>query len=81
MSTNLCWRTIDPENHWMPKELKHKISRKYWEHDGSLGGEPILIDMSDYKYFEGLRDAGVDGAEDILNALEIHGEIEISLLG
>jgi hypothetical protein len=80
VSTNIYWRPINPDKQCLPKDLKYKIARKYWGHDGSLGGEPVIIDKTDYAYFEGLKDAGVEGAEEIINAIDKYGEIEIMLV-
>lgn len=81
MSTNLFWKPapVKPEGTSLPKTLKFAISKKYWDHDGSLSGCPILIDRTDYSYFEGLRDAGTEGASEILEAIDKYGEIEITL--
>jgi hypothetical protein len=81
MSFNLFWRELPvmPQEHSLSKELKFAISHKYWDHDGSLSGNPIIINADDILYFKGLKDAGMADAQEIVNALQKYGAIEIYL--
>ena len=59
----------------LPDELKYVISRRLWDTDGSTGhGEAGMCD-SDIPYLEGLRDAGIKGAKELIKAIEKHGGI------
>ena len=40
---------------------------------------PWSIDEGDKKYFVGLKDAGVHGAQKVIDLLEEHGEIRLRL--
>jgi hypothetical protein len=58
MSTNLYWYPAPPEPHGqsLSRGLKFRIARKYWGHDGSLGGDPRVLTAEDVPYLEGVRD-------------------------
>jgi len=70
MSCSLYWKPII-ENSFRVGDhiLRNAIENRY-----SL---PTVIGFSAKNYLEGLRDAGVNGAEDLLEAIEKHGEIEV----
>lgn len=67
MSTSLVWRPI-ADAHSLPDELKYVLRKK---------GLPRVFTSSDYDYVHGLVDAGVKGADELLELLNQHGEIEL----
>lgn len=83
MSTNLYVRPYQPEplGKDLAYELKKAISQKYWQHDGSLGGDWIVLGTDDISYIEGLRDAEIEDADTLLNEIKKHGAVEIALIG
>lgn len=78
MSSTLYWRPAPkdvPPAESLPFELKKAIARRFWDHDGSLHGEEIEVDTEGVPYLEGLSDAGVDGADELLQAIREHGRV------
>lgn len=76
MSSTLMWRPADPiVGEPLSFALKKTISRKLWGTDGSTGGGEAMLTINDAAYVEGLRDAGVDGADKLLAILNEHHAI------
>ena len=75
MSSSLMWRPIATDANHLPKELKFVISRRLWDTDGSIGGGEASMNMSDLSYLEGLNDAGVKGANELIDAIRKHGTV------
>ena len=71
MSSNLVWEPADRKNHSLPYELKFAMRKHY--------GEPIDKILTDLEapYLEGLRDAGISGAQILLDAIEKHDKIHV----
>ena len=76
MSSSLMWKPRKAHG-FLPKELKRVISRRLWDTDGSCGGHPAVVDSRDIGYLQGLRDAKIEGAEELIGLIEKHGEIEL----
>lgn len=80
MSTSLLWRPIVPvEEHTLPNQLKYRLGPRYWNHDGTLGGEPVTLSSDDLQYLAGLKDGGVEGAEELIDAINKYGAVEMWL--
>lgn len=79
MSSRMYWRPaqVDPPRNDLPYALKHAIARRFWGHDGSLYGEEIMFDKAMLGYLEGLADAKVDGASDLVAAIKTHGVVSV----
>lgn len=78
MSTNLFWKPIViVKDNILPKALKYALSKKYFDHDGSLVSGPVELDSSHQEYISGLRDAGISGASELIDAINKHGRVEI----
>ena len=78
MSSTLYWRPAPkdvPPAEGLPYELKKAIARRFWDHDGSLHGDEIEVGAAEVPYLEGLSDGGVDGAEELLQAIREHGRV------
>lgn len=72
MSSNLTWRPVHPAaNETLPDRLKFALKKRH--------GDPVetTLSSSDIPYIEGLVDAGVEGAERLLEIICEVGEIEI----
>lgn len=71
MSSSLEWEPRNRERESLPDELKFVLRKRY--------GEPVssIIDDSDLAYLAGLRDAGIEGAEDLIEAINKYGEIHV----
>jgi hypothetical protein len=73
VSSALMWRPIVPtQGRQLPFALKKTLSRKLWGTDGSCGGGEAVMTSADIPYLEGLRDAGVDGAEQLIDIINKH---------
>lgn len=83
MSTNLYVRPYQPEplGEDLAYELKKSISQKYWDHDGSLSGDWIVLGAEDVPYLEGLRDAKIKDADTLIEKILKFGAVEIALIG
>jgi hypothetical protein len=83
VSSNLYWRQAEPPppSNLLPYGLKKAISQRFWSHDGSLHGEEVLITIDDMPYFEGLADAGVDGAASLVEVIQEKDRILIWIGG
>lgn len=78
MSMDLYWEPVaeQPDRNF-PRSLKYVISQRYFQHDGSLGSDPVILNSSDLPYFEGLRDGNVEGANAVIRAIQKYGQIKI----
>ena len=72
MSSSLYWEPVNKENKYFPDELKYALRKRF----GSLI-ERVALNYDDVSYLEGLRDAGVKGAEELISAIEKHDEVVI----
>lgn len=80
MSTSLYWRPVPkdpPPSRELSYELKKAIARRLWGHDGSLCGAEVEVDAGMALYLEGLVDAGVPGADELLDAVREHGRVVV----
>lgn len=81
MTTTMYWRPAPkdvPPAHDLPDTLKRALANRIWDHDGTLHGESVQIGtQTDLAYLEGLRDAGVDGAQELLTAIRKNGLVEL----
>jgi hypothetical protein len=71
MSTTLHWKPKITEGQSLSKELKFALSRKL------AGLTSIDMGREDIPYLFGLLDAGLADAEDLIDAIEQHGEITL----
>jgi len=80
MSTSLYWtpapRDVPPAE-GLPYELKKAIAQRLWGHDGSVYGEKVELSRATaiIPYLEGLADAGVDGAAELIRAINTHDSV------
>lgn len=73
MSSSLQWKPAFPaEGGTLDYELKRAISRRLWDTDGSTGHGEATVTRADLPYLEGLRDAGVKGAQKLIDLIEKH---------
>ncbi len=69
------WKPETTASGYLPDDLKRTISRRLWDTDGSCGGGPVTVGRGDLSYLAGLRDAGVKGANDLIELINKHGAI------
>ena len=78
MSSSLAWCVVLPtENNYLPDQLKRKLSRRLWNTDGSCGDGRVTVGRDLIPYLEGLRDCGIDGAEELIDLIQKHEYIEL----
>ncbi len=81
MSTDLYYRPfIRKDGKDLSYELKKAIAPKYYDHDGSLGGNWLVLDSDEIPYLEGIRDGGIKDAQELIDAINKYGAVEIALL-
>lgn len=70
MGCSLYWRPIPKKQYRVGEyQLRDILEKRY--------GYPSELDCSDVTYLKALDDAGVEGADELVEAIEKHGEIEI----
>lgn len=74
MSATLCWRPVVKNRKTLPDALKFVLRDKRGQ-----GSEKNTYDHSDFPYLRGLVDAEVDGAQELIAAIEQHEEVEVWL--
>ena len=69
MSSTLMWEPLRRNKKDLPNEMKYILRKKY--------GEPVKIVLSerDIEYLQGVKDAGVESIETLINAIEKYQEI------
>lgn len=82
MSFSLHWRpvTTPPPDYYLDSQLKYRLARRLWDHDGTLRGQPVPISKGDLRmigYLEALADQEVPGAKELLAAVQAHETVEI----
>lgn len=80
----MYWRPApkeEPPAHDLPYELKRAVAQRFWGHDGTLHADDHLLSKEDVPYLEGLADAGVDGATELIEAIRQHGRLLVWIGG
>jgi len=78
MSSSLCWKpVVRNDEETLPDELKRVISKKLWGTDGSCGGESVVVGSEIFGYLAGLMDSGIDGADELIELISTHGQVEL----
>lgn len=82
MSTSLYWRPVpkDPAPGDVPEDVVSALRRRYWEEwpNSADRSEPREIGQTDIAWLEGLRDAGLEGANELIAAIREHGTIRLT---
>jgi len=77
MSSKLYWRPRSTSSMLLSDDLKKILARKFWDHDGSLSNGPMRMNNSHLEYLCGLRDAGVEDAQKLIDGIEKFDLIEV----
>ncbi len=72
MSSTLQWFPKKREGASLPTSLKLTLRKRY-----PGGSIDTYLNYADLPYLEALRDMDMDGAQALIDAITIHGEIEI----
>lgn len=71
MSTSAYWKPVAENSDSFTNEMKHALERGYGSH--------FTLDAKDLSWLEGVRDAGVKGAEDVIEAVLKYESIEVTI--
>lgn len=75
MSSSLCWKkVIIQEAKYLDDELKFILRKKY---DGNWPVRLFSNDSNEMGYLEGLKDAGVKGAEELIEIIRENEQVDI----
>ena len=75
MGQNLYWiPEVKPQGHYLPDALKSILRKEY-----DLHGAGTIFGQGEVGFFQGLKAAGVEGAEDLIAAITQHGEVRVYL--
>jgi len=77
MSSTLMWKPLTGAQGSLSYELKRVISKRLWDTDGSCGGGVATMNSTDLDYLQGLMDAGIEGADEIIDLIHEHGDIQL----
>lgn len=79
MSASMYWRPVrpKPEGTYVDDRLRHVLARRLWNQDGSLSASPDVLDENMIPYLEGVRDAGVPAAQELIDAIKKHEVVEV----
>lgn len=74
MSGHLMWEPADRKKKSLPTTLKWALEKRY-------GGSPNDITMSQdhMNYLHGLLDGGVEGAQELIDAIDKHGSVQLTV--
>ena len=70
----IYYKELEPDTHpSVSSKMENILKERYdFEEDGEI---VLYTGLSTTAYFEGLEDAGIDGARDILNFIEKHKRV------
>lgn len=74
MSANLMWEPANRKAHSLPDALKFVLRDKM-----GISGERTPMGRDQLNYLSGLRDAGVDGAQTLIEAIDKYEVVEVWL--
>ena len=79
MSASMYWQPVvrRPDGECVDDALRYRLARRLWSQDGSSSTDKEELDESIVPYLEGLRDGGVEGADEMIKAIRQHGQIEV----
>lgn len=73
MTANLYWEPIIEPKRSLSDELKYALRKRF----DIERGQKQRLDESDINYLSGLKDGGVKGTDELIEAIKKHGEVEI----
>lgn len=71
MTMNAHWKPVIRDSEGLGDKLKFALRRKYGD------GFHARLSSSDMEYLAGLRDAGIDDASTLIDAIFEHDEVEV----
>ena len=79
MSSTLVWRPVESPNGYFENNLKRAIGSYKFGGDGSVWDGPVVFDKDEVKFLKGLLHAGIADAEDLIDLIYKHEQIELLL--
>ena len=71
MSSTLYWEPVQRKQKDLPNTLKYVLQKK-------IGGTvDTVMSEHDISYLRGLEDAGIEGATELIKAIEKHGQVVV----
>lgn len=81
MSDDLYWRQLPSAraSTQLDRQLKYKLARHLWGHDGTLRGDRAVIQVGSpaEAFVKGLTACDVPGAAQLWQAVTAHGAVEV----
>ncbi len=73
MTTTLVWQ-VKPKSNYrsLPFQLRQVLEKRYKKF-------PKVVSAADIDYLSGLRDAGIEGAQELIELIDEYEEIEINI--
>lgn len=79
MSASMYWRPSPPkpDGEYVADRVRQAITERLWGQSYSDSMEPQTLDGDVLPYLNGLVDAGLGEAQELIDAIRKHGSIEI----
>lgn len=74
MSSTLCWTPTKRDKEFLSDELKFVLRKK----NGDVTIDSMILSDCDMPYLEGLKDAGISGIDELIEAIEKHDQVTLS---
>jgi hypothetical protein len=78
LSNHLHWRPVTAGTR-LHDDLKPYLAKRLWDSDGLTERHDIVVDTELLPYLEGLRDAGIIGAGDLIAAIKRHQNVYLAI--
>lgn len=79
MSSTLVWKPVDSPRGHFNNELKRAIGSYKFGGDGSCWDGSVIVDDDDIGFLKGLLHAGIKEAEELIDLIDSHDQIELQL--
>ena len=79
MSSTLVWRPVEQPSGYFENNLKRAIGSYKFSGDGSVWDGSVTVDKEDIEFLKGLLHAGIAEAEELIDLIYKHEQIELFL--
>jgi len=79
MSSTLVWKPIESPSGYFENQLKRAIGSYRFGGDGSCWDGSVIVDNGDVKFLKGLLHAGIKEAEELIDLIHTHEQVELYL--
>lgn len=77
MRLNWCPTPPNIEPNYLPEELRNILVRRYWNHKELT--KTMTFTFTDVPYLQGLMDGKVDGADELIDAINRYKSVDVRL--